>query len=83
MVMSINGTVPGPPLIVYEGQQIIIHLHNHLLSDSVTIHWHGLHQRGTPWMDGVGYVSQCPIGAGQVYDYNFTVNINIDNFGNV
>ncbi|XP_066919141.1 uncharacterized protein [Clytia hemisphaerica] len=74
MVMTINDTVPGPPLIVYEGQRVIIRLHNHLLSDTVTIHWHGLHQRGTPWMDGVGYVTQCPIGAGEIYVYNFTVS---------
>ncbi|XP_066919627.1 uncharacterized protein [Clytia hemisphaerica] len=74
MVMTINDTVPGPPLIVYEGQRVIIRLHNHLLSDTVTIHWHGLHQRGTPWMDGVGYVSQCPIGAGEIYVYNFTAS---------
>lgn len=61
-------------ILCHQGQQIMIHLHNHLLSDSVTIHWHGLSQWGTPWMDGVGYISQCPIGAGQIYFYNFTVS---------
>ena len=46
---------------------------NKLLSDSTSIHWHGLHQKGTPWMDGVAYISQCPIGPGQVFTYKFKV----------
>ena len=76
MVIAINGRVPGPPIVVYEGQNLTIHLKNNLLSDSVTIHWHGLHQKGTPHMDGVGYISQCPIAAGQTFTYKFKVCTN-------
>ena len=73
MVIAINETVPGPPIVVYEGQTLRIHVKNMLLSDSVSIHWHGLHQRNTPFMDGVGYISQCPIAAGQTFSYLFKV----------
>ena len=45
-----------------------------IFSDSVTLHWHGQHQRGTPYMDGIGYVSQCPIASGQSFTYQFKVS---------
>ena len=74
-VVVANNSVPGPPLIVYKGQKVIIHVHNHLLSESVTIHWHGIHQKGTPFSDGVAFISQCPILPGQKFAYEFTVRI--------
>lgn len=70
-VIAVNNTIPGPPIIVYEGQRLIIHVRNHLLSESITIHWHGLHQRNTPFMDGVAFITQCPIGPGQKFSYDF------------
>ena len=73
MVIVINGTLPGPPIVVYEHQTLIIHVKNMLLSDVTTLHWHGLHQKGTPFMDGVGWISQCPIAAGQTFTYKFKV----------
>ena len=73
MVTTANRTIPGPSIIVYEDQQVIVHVQNKLLSDSTSIHWHGLHQKGTPWMDGVAYISQCPIAAGQTFTYKFQV----------
>jgi len=74
MTITVNERIPGPAIIVYENQKVIVHVHNLLLSDSVTIHWHGLHMKGTPWMDGVGWISQCPIGSGQTFTYEFTVS---------
>ena len=55
--------------------QVLVHVRNKLLSDSAAIHWHGIHQRGTPWMDGVAYISQCPIGPGQTFTYRFKVGL--------
>ena len=77
MVYAVNGTVPGPPIVVYEQQTLIIHVNNQLLSDSISIHWHGLDQKGTPFMDGVGYITQCPIGFGQKFTYKFKVEIQL------
>ena len=53
--------------------QVVIHVKNKFLSDSAAIHWHGIHQKGTPWMDGVAYITQCPIGPGQTFTYKFKV----------
>lgn len=71
MVKAVNGTIPGPPLVTYENQMIKIHVRNMLLSDSATIHFHGLHQKGTPYFDGMPYITQCPIAAGQTFTYEF------------
>ena len=70
-VVTVNDTIPGPPIIAFEDQELVVHVTNHLLSDAVTIHWHGLHHRGTPFMDGVAFVTQCPINAGQMFTYRF------------
>ena len=44
---------------------------NLLTTEETSIHWHGMHQHNTPWMDGVGYISQCPIQAGASFRYIF------------
>lgn len=36
-----------------------------------TIHWHGMRQRKTPYMDGVPFITQCPIAAGDTFRYSF------------
>ena len=73
-VIAVNNTIPGPALVVYEGQELLIHVRNRLLSEAITIHWHGLHQKNTPFMDGVAFITQCPIGPGQIFTYKFKVN---------
>jgi FtsP/CotA-like multicopper oxidase with cupredoxin domain len=72
MATAVNGQIPGPTIIVHEGQTVVIHVHNNLTSEGISIHWHGMHQRGTPWMDGVGQVTQCQIGAFSSYSYIYT-----------
>ena len=71
IITVVNGQFPGPDMIVYEGQTVIVHVKNLLRSHGVTLHWHGLHQTGTPWMDGVPWVTQCPIHPGQTFTYEF------------
>ncbi|CAL1527059.1 unnamed protein product [Lymnaea stagnalis] len=71
LVIAVNGSMPGPPLEVFQGQNIIVHVKNMLLSEAVTVHWHGLHQIRSPWMDGVGFITQCPILPGQEFTYKF------------
>lgn len=41
------------------------------MTEGTTIHWHGIHQRNSPFMDGVPHVSQCPIHPGQSFRYKF------------
>ena len=69
--IAVNGRIPGPTLIVTENQLVKVRVQNNLTSEAITIHWHGMHQRGTPWMDGVGFISQYPITAGEYFDYIF------------
>ena len=70
-VLTVNGLIPGPNLIVTEGQTVIANVINMLSSDITSIHWHGMHQKGTPWMDGVGGISHCPITPGTTFTYKF------------
>ena len=74
MAIAINGLIPGPTLIVHEQQTVVIHVHNDLSSEGISIHWHGMHQIGTPWMDGVGQVTQCHIAASSRFTYSFTAS---------
>jgi FtsP/CotA-like multicopper oxidase with cupredoxin domain len=50
-----------------------VHVHN-ALSESTSMHWHGIHQNGTAFMDGVAGVSQCPIGPGESFTYEFKLD---------
>ena len=74
LAIAVNGQIPGPTLIVHKGQQVEIHVHNNLTTEGISIHWHGMHQRRTPWMDGVGQVTQCPIGPQSSFSYRYTAS---------
>ena len=39
--------------------------------EAVSIHWHGIHQRGTPHMDGAGLITQCLIPHRSSFTYQF------------
>ena len=40
-----NGFIPGPTLIVNEGQVVIVNVLNRLISESTSLHWHGMDRR--------------------------------------
>ncbi|KAF2867264.1 multicopper oxidase [Massariosphaeria phaeospora] len=42
--------------------------------NATSIHWHGLYQNGTNWMDGTVGVTQCPIAPGHSFTYRFNVS---------
>ncbi|GFZ52064.1 hypothetical protein JCM24511_09836 [Saitozyma sp. JCM 24511] len=74
LVYAVNGQYPGPLIEANEGDTIIVHVTNHL-DVGQGIHWHGITQNGSPWMDGVPGVSQCVIAPnGGTFTYNFTVS---------
>ena len=50
--------------------QVIVHYINRLENEATTLHFHGMHQRGTPWMDGT-MMSQCPVAPGETFTYRF------------
>jgi FtsP/CotA-like multicopper oxidase with cupredoxin domain len=56
-VWTSNGQYPGPMIQANKGDQILVYVINNL-DDNVTIHWHGIFQKGTTYYDGVaGQVS--------------------------
>ena len=46
-----------------------------ILSEAVTLHFHGQHQRGTGYADGVANITQCPILPGQTFTHKFKVRV--------
>lgn len=57
VIMTINQQLPGPSINVCKGDRIIVDVTNHMHGQGLTLHWHGIHQKNTPWMDGVGMVT--------------------------
>lgn len=74
MVLAANGQTPGPMIIAYQGQTVRVKVLNQLKGETISIHWHGMHQRGNHWMDGIGGVTQCPILPGTNFTYTFTAS---------
>ncbi|KAF2397485.1 hypothetical protein EJ06DRAFT_481637 [Trichodelitschia bisporula] len=72
-VMTVNGSIPGPTVFADWGDEVIIHVTNNLAAskNGSSIHWHGLHQKGTLQADGVVSVTQCPSAPGTTYTYKW------------
>lgn len=71
-VLVYNGQFPGPLIRVNQGDRVLVNVTNQL-TNATTVHWHGLYQNGTNWMDGTTGITQCPIPPGTSFLYNFTV----------
>ncbi|KAK2009614.1 multicopper oxidase [Colletotrichum eremochloae] len=72
-MIKVNGQSPGPLIEANTGDTIRVTVHNHMLEESTTIHWHGIDQRNSVWMDGVHGVTQCAIPPGESFTYEFNV----------
>lgn len=70
-IILINDLFPGPTLEVMEGAQVKVKVVNRLEREVVSIHWHGIHMIDNVWMDGVPYMTQCPIYPRQSFTYRF------------
>jgi FtsP/CotA-like multicopper oxidase with cupredoxin domain len=71
-MIVINGGFPGPVIRANMGDRLLIHVQNNL-PNGTAIHWHGLYQNGTNWMDGTSSITQCPIPPRRSFTYNFTL----------
>ncbi|KAF9436682.1 hypothetical protein BGZ76_003283 [Entomortierella beljakovae] len=71
-MLLVNGIFPGPLVEANTGDRIVVKVTNDMVNGTA-IHWHGMFQNGTNWMDGTTGVTQCPIPPGQSFTYNFTV----------
>ena len=60
---------------VCKGDQIVVDVRNEMVNgEGISIHWHGQYQNFSPYMDGVGMVTQCPILPYTSFRYNFTAS---------
>ncbi len=75
----VNGTVPGPIIEATEGDTLRIRVINNQdpTSSDASLHWHGMFQPGTPFMDGVPGVAQCGIcvNCEMIYGKHYTVRV--------
>jgi hypothetical protein len=72
--LTINGSIPGPTIIVNWGDTVVIHLRNNLppsIHNGTSLHFHGIRLLNTTPMDGAVSLTQCPIAPGQTMTYRW------------
>lgn len=71
-MILINEEYPGPLIECNEGDTIVVHVNNQG-SNATAIHWHGMYQNGTNFMDGTVGITQCPIAPGGSFTYEYKI----------
>ena len=71
-IITINAQMPGPTIVAHYNQTLNISVFNEMRNgEGIAIHWHGIHQIGTPEADGVSHITQNPIIPHNSYTYAF------------
>ncbi|KAJ9592217.1 hypothetical protein L9F63_001218, partial [Diploptera punctata] len=70
-MLSINRMYPGPGIQVCIGDRIIVDIKNNMAARTTAMHWHGVFQEDSKFMDGVPMVTQCAIREGTTFRYDF------------
>uniref|UniRef100_A0A914C8N0 L-ascorbate oxidase n=1 Tax=Acrobeloides nanus TaxID=290746 RepID=A0A914C8N0_9BILA len=70
-MISINGKIPGDPIVVPLGAEVVMRIKNRLNTHSLSIHVHGLDKNGLWYTDGAAFIQQCPICPNSDYSYRF------------
>lgn len=73
-MILVNNQSPGPLIEANTGDTVRVTVNNHMPNASTSLHFHGIDQRGTTWMDGVAAVSQCGIPPGAAWTYEFVLD---------
>lgn len=69
--ITINHSVPGPLVELWEGHNALLRVHNHLTDEDTSLHWHGIL---LPFqMDGVPGVVFPGVKPGETFEANFPV----------
>lgn len=58
---------------VCQNDILVVDVTNRVSGQEFTVHWRGQTQQGTPVMDGVPMVTQCPISSYTTFQYKFRV----------
>ncbi|KAF4543877.1 putative multicopper oxidase protein [Lasiodiplodia theobromae] len=69
--LAVNGSIPGPTIEANWGDTVVVHVLNSMQNNGTGIHWHGIRQNWTNWMDGVPSITQCPIAPGESMTYTW------------
>ena len=70
-IMTVNRKLPGDSIHVCRNDLIVVDAINMMSGVSTTLHWHGFLMKESPWMDGVPFVTQCPIQFANTFRYQF------------
>lgn len=71
-LIAINKQFPGPLIECNEGDVVRILVDNQSVN-ATSLHFHGIYQNGTNWMDGTSGVTQCSIAPGRTFQYVFNI----------
>ncbi|KAJ1300466.1 hypothetical protein OPQ81_005281 [Rhizoctonia solani] len=72
-MLVVNGQYPGPTIEANEGDTIIVNVKNKIPKVGTSVHWHGISQEHSQWMDGPAGITQCPIPSGSSFTYKFKI----------
>ncbi|KAH3684807.1 hypothetical protein WICPIJ_004222, partial [Wickerhamomyces pijperi] len=72
-VITINGQWPAPVIKIKKGDRLTINVMNNL-KEPTSLHFHGIFQTGSTFMDGASMISQCPIQPSSKFTYDFKVD---------
>eukprot|EP00092_Neocalanus_flemingeri_P037131 GFUD01040419.1.p1 GENE.GFUD01040419.1~~GFUD01040419.1.p1 ORF type:complete len:1080 (-),score=178.77 GFUD01040419.1:196-3435(-) len=79
-VLAYNGKIPGPPIVICEGDELVLNFKNRITgtmtktdgsTSTSTLHFHGIGEKSRPWSDGVPFVTQYPVISGEDFIYGF------------
>lgn len=73
-MILINNQFPGPLIEANTGDTIRVHVNNLMSNWSTSVHWHGIDQKNTSYMDGVAAITQCGIPPGKSFTYEFATD---------
>ena len=61
----------GPLIEANEGDTVVVRVTNQHDALAASLHFHGIHQRGTPWSDGPATITECGLLPHQTQEYRF------------
>ncbi|KAI1492540.1 Cupredoxin [Biscogniauxia mediterranea] len=70
-IIGINNSWPCPPIEANVGDTVVINLSNKLGNETSGLHFHGINQINSNYMDGAAGVSQCPLPPDSCITYSF------------
>lgn len=73
-VIGVNNEWPCPTIRATKGDTIKVNMNNQLGNQTASLHFHGINQISTNWMDGPSFVTQCPVPPGEAITYEFVVS---------